>query len=407
MSGESAPSGPSISDEAIERLHRRIGIPVKWGERPRNTSATVDSIQQFTNGYGDDNPLFTDPAYASGSRYGDLVAPPLYFMTTGVSTPVTWTDEQAEAMSGGDPLRGVGQYMTYERWAFIRPITPGVRLRRKRYLDGIDVRTSTFGGGRVVVLTHRIEYSDDEGQLFALNERDYHHADRKASGESGKYRDIEIMPYSDEQMAAIEAAYAAERRRGGDPLRIEDVSPGDELPRIVKGPLTVSDIISYHVGIGLGSMAGGPLKLAYKNRQRIPSFYTKNSLNVYDVAQRCHWESEFARELGHPAAYDYGAMRTNWAVHLLTNWMGDDAWISRLSTRIRRFNYVGDTQWLGGRVESVEQGATSRVEVSIEAVNQRGEVTCEGRATVLVCDDRGVPPAFPEVTSVADLPTRL
>lgn len=407
MSGEAVDARPTISDKAIDRLHRRIGIPVKWHERPRNTSATVDSIQQFTNGYGDDNPLFTEPEYAAKSRYGALVAPPLYFMTTGVSAPVTWTDEQAEDMSGGDPLRGVGQYMTSERWAFIRPVTPGVRLWRTRYLDGVDVRTSTFGGGRVVVLTHRIEYTDDDGQLFALNERDYHNADRKASGESGKYRGIQITCYSDDQMAAIEAAYEAEWRRGRDPLRLENVSPGDELPGIVKGPLTVSDIISYHVGIGWGTMAGGPLKLAYKNRRRLPSFYTKNSLNIYDVAQRCHWESEFAQELGHPAAYDYGAMRTNWAAHLLTNWMGDDAWISRLSTRIRRFNYIGDTQWLRGRVEAVERGPAASVAVFVEAVNQREEVTCEGRATVLVSDAQGSPPAFPDVTSVTDLPTRL
>jgi acyl dehydratase len=400
-------TGPRITDEAIERLQGRIGIPVKWGGRPRNSVSSVDSIRQFATGYGDDNPLFTDQDYAEKTRWGSLLAPPMYFMSTGIRGVVDWTDEQAEAMSGGDPLRGIGQYMSSERWAFVRPVSPGVRLRQQRYLHDVDVRDSAFGGGRVVVLTQRVEYSDFDGRLFALNERSYHHADRKASGESGKYRDLKILPYSDEQMEEIGQAYDAEWRRGEDKLRISDVAVGDEIPQIVKGPLTVTDVICYHVGLGWGGMSAGPLKLAYKNRKRIPGFYTRNSLNAYDVAQRCHWESEFAQELGHPAAYDYGAMRTNWMIHLLTNWMGDDCWISRLSSRVRRFNYMGDTQWMRGRVERVDtEAAVPSVDVVIEGVNQRGETTTTATATVLLCGADGSAPDLPDL-GVGDLPERL
>jgi acyl dehydratase len=400
-------TGPRITDEAIERLQGRIGIPVKWGGRPRNSVSSVDSIRQFATGYGDDNPLFTDQNYAEKTRWGSILAPPMYFMSTGIRGAVDWTDEQAEAMSGGDPLRGIGQYMSSERWAFVRPVTPGVRLRQHRYLHDVDVRDSSFGGGRVVVLTQRVEYSDFDGRLFALNERSYHHADRKASGESGKYRDLKILPYSDEQMEEIGQAYDAEWRRGEDKLRVSDVAVGDEVPQIVKGPLTVTDVICYHVGLGWGGMSAGPLKLAYKNRKRIPGFYTRNSLNAYDVAQRCHWESEFAQELGHPTAYDYGAMRTNWMIHLLTNWMGDDCWISRLSSRVRRFNYMGDTQWMRGRVERVDTEATvPSVDVVVEGVNQRGETTTTGTATVLLCGADGSAPDLPDL-GVGDLPERL
>lgn len=400
-------SGLRISDKAIERLRSRIGIPVKWGGRPRNSVSSVDSIRQFATGYGDDNPLFNDEQYAEKTRWGALLAPPMYFMSCGNRAPVEWTEQQAQAMGGGDPLRGIGQYLSSERWAFARPVTPGLRLLQKRYLHGVDVRDSTFGGGRVVVLTQRVEYSDCDGVLYALNERSYHHADRKASGESGKYRDLKIEPYSDEQMEEIGRAYDAEWRRGEDKLRITDVSVGDKIPQIVKGPLTVTDVICYHIGLGWGGMSAGPLKLAHKNRKRIPGFYTRNSVNGYDVAQRCHWENEFAQELGHPAAYDYGAMRTNWIIHLLTNWMGDDCWISRLSARARRFNYMGDTQWLRGRVERVNaEGTVPSVDVVVEGVNQRGETTTTGAATILLCAPDGTAPALAKL-AVAELPERL
>jgi acyl dehydratase len=396
-----------ITDEAVERLRRRIGIPVRWGGRPRNTVSSVDSIRQFATGYGDDNPLFTDPGYAEKTRWRALLAPPMYFMSAGARADVKWTEQQAEAMSGGDPLRGVGQYLSSERWAFVRPVTPGLLLRQQQYLHGVEVRDSAFGGGRVVVLMQRVEYSDEDGRLFALNERSYHHADRGASGESGKYRNLKILPYTQEEMERIGKAYDDEWRRGADKLRISEVLAGDELPQIVKGPLTVTDVICYHVGLGWGGMSEGPLKLAHKNRKRIPGFYTRNSLNVYDVAQRCHWEGEFAQELGHPAAYDYGAMRTNWMVHLLTNWMGDDCWISRLSATVRRFNYMGDTQWIRGRVERVNADVCPpSVEVVMEGINQRGETTCTGEAIVLLCGADGGPPELPEL-SIGDLPERL
>ena len=68
----------------------------------------------------------------------------------------------------------------------------------------------------------------------------------------------------------------------------------------------------------------------------------KNDLGFWDSAQRCHWDDEWAQRMGHPGAYDYGVMRTNWMVHLVTNWMGDDAWIWKISASVRKFNYLGD-----------------------------------------------------------------
>ncbi len=142
-------------------------------------------------------------------------------------------------------------------------------------------------------------------------------------------------------------------------------------------------------------MPVAPSSSPHRSRKRIPAFYTRNSLNVFDVAQRCHWENESAQELGHPAAYDYGAMRTNWMVHLLiSNWMGDDAWISRLSARARRFNYVGDTQWMRGRVESGSQRMPPSVDLMVEGVNQRGETTCTSPPLYLVSTAERQPTAI-------------
>jgi acyl dehydratase len=104
-----------------------------------------------------------------------------------------------------------------------------------------------------------------------------------------------------------------------------------------------------------------------------------------------HWDTEFARRSGNPTTFDYGRMRETWLIHLCTDWMGDDAWLWKLDCEFRRFNYVGDTQWLRGVVtgKRLATGAwgdwvQAAVEVELTATNQRGEVTTPGHATILL-----------------------
>jgi hypothetical protein len=57
--------------------------------------------------------------------------------------------------------------------------------------------------------------------------------------------------------------------------------------------------------------------------------------------------------------------------------------VTRLYGELRRFNVVGDTTWIKGKVTRtyVEDGRYL-VDLDVWAENQRGEVTAPGRATV-------------------------
>jgi hypothetical protein len=117
----------------------------------------------------------------------------------------------------------------------------------------------------------------------------------------------------------------------------------------------------------------------------MPAFYVLDEYGVPDVVQRLHWDQQRAQELGLPAPYDYGQMRTCWLSHLVTNWMGDDAWLWRLSSEVRRFNFMGDTHWCTGEVTAKRiEGEHCVVDLEIRATNQRGEVTTPGLATVIL-----------------------
>src|SRR5439155_17075140 len=81
-----------------------------------------------------------------------------------------------------------------------------------------------------------------------------------------------------------------------------------------------------------------------------------------------------------------GRMRETWLVHLCTDWMGDDAWLWKLDCQFRRFNYVGDTHWMRGRVvrKFLADGDRPAVALEIHGENQRGEITTPGHATILL-----------------------
>jgi acyl dehydratase len=375
-----------INEETVELVRERIGIPTFHNQRSHNEECAGDSFRHYAQGYGDDNPLFCDPRYAESTLWGDIIAPPMYPISAGVQYRPTLSDEQKQAMSGGDPLAGIGQYMCGERWLFLKPVRAGALLHREQTLHGAELKPSSFGGGVGALVSHQVSWRDESAAPYALRFLDFWHADREHSAESGKYRNLERTVYTDEDLERIDACYEAEEVRGNVPRLFSDVHVGDTVGPIVKGPLCVADVISYHVAIGWGGYGGGASKIAYKARRRIPKFYIKNDLGYWDSAQRCHWEDEWAQHLGQPAAYDYGAMRTNWMVHLITNWMGDNAWLWKLSASIRKFNYMGDAHFLTGVVTALDE-TTSSATIEITGTNQRGDVTCLGSAVVILPTD--------------------
>lgn len=166
----------------------------------------------------------------------------------------------------------------------------------------------------------------------------------------------------------------------------------------MKGPLTVTDMICWHAGMGMGLYRVAPLRLGYENRRRIPRFYHRDELNIPDVMQRVHWDPAFARKAGNVTTFDYGRMRETWLIHLCSDWMGDDGWLWSLDCEFRHFNYVGDTHWMRGQVtrKYLADGERPAVDVELRGENQRDEVTTPARATMLLPSREHGPVRLPD-----------
>jgi len=377
-----------ITDEGIARLRKRIGIVQPNPVPPHYLRPDTDAFRIVARSYGDDNPLWCDPDHARASRWAEPTAPPpLVGGDSLIGEDVLTADDLARQHElKGDPLHGVHAFYAACEREWWTPLRAGHRVKRRNALVAALDKPSEFSGRAVHEWTAHV-FQDDDGNLLAGQYRLMIRTERTKSRARKKYADIVVEPWTDEALAAVDAQYAAEKPRGAEPRWFEDVEEGDEIGPMVKGPLTVTDMICWHVGMGMGVYGVAPLRLGYRNRKRIPRFYQRDDLNMWDAMQRVHWDPEFARRSGNPTTFDYGRMRETWLIHLLTDWMGDDAWLRRIRVEFRQFNYVGDAQWLGGRVTRkylAQDGAGEHPAVDVElwARNQRGVVTTPGSGTI-------------------------
>jgi len=387
-----------ITDEAIARLRARIGIAEPHPQPPHYRRPDVDAFRHVANAYGDDNPLFTDPDYAAGTVWGGPIAPPVLVGgdTLIGEDEVTELAEDVRDLLKGDPLRGVHAFYSASAREWWAPLRPGHRVARRNALVGALDKPSEFAERAVHEWTAQV--FRDEDSLLSAQFKLMIRTERSKARARKKYDAVELASYDDADIERIEAQYAAEGPRGAETRWWEDVAEGDEIGPLVKGPLTVTDMVCWHVGMGMGLYGVAPLRLGAANRRRVPRFYHRDDQGVPDVMQRVHWDPEFARRSGNPTTFDYGRMRETWLIHLCTDWMGDDAWLWKLDCEFRRFNYVGDTQWLSGTVARryLAEGDRPAVDLDLRAVNQRGEVTTPGHATVLLPSREHGPVRLPE-----------
>ncbi|MEE1916347.1 MaoC family dehydratase N-terminal domain-containing protein [Pseudomonas asiatica] len=364
-----------LTDHDIERAKLMLHVDLASRDQEQIGTASIDNIRSFAYACGSDNPLFCNPDYAASSRWGSVIAPSM--MAGVINRPMLGDPLPEELKAATKSLfRGIHMFISGGEWTFYRPIFPGDTLYSFGGEDGLEVKQSEFAGRSVTRFNSQVKVNQ-RGEVVSVYRYRAILTERKKARETGKYKDIQPATYTDEDLARIDEIYSAERSRGADTLYFEDLEIGSALPGGASGPLTVTDVVNFHGG-GYGWVPYGLRtgRMWNNNRKRIAPFYVKNAYGVPDVAQRLHWDSDWAQAIGNPMAYDYGVMRENYLFRYLTDWAGDNGWVYKQYDEIRKFNYMGDTQFISGEVvgKRVENGL-NLVDVKVKMTNQRGEDT--------------------------------
>jgi benzylsuccinate CoA-transferase BbsF subunit len=366
--GSPALSPTRITDAMLARERAKIGEPV-GRLQPFVEVATRDAIRHWADGIGDRNPLWTNPAYAARTRWGDVIAPP---------TMVLAMDRNIVRARGFSGVHGWHMRTDFE-WSDV--IATGRSLDGTSVVESIEPVESRYAGGTAydqVIRTDLVDATTRQG--VCVTRSFIRRFDREAGERTKKYQRTKQI-YTDEQLAAIDQEYQRESPRGAEPRYAEDVHVGDELAPITRGPLTITDCVAFVMGWG-GAYIHAHGK-AWDFEREHPGVFPRNESNIPDSPERTHWSDAFAQAIGAPAAFDYGPQRIAWCGTLVTNWMGDNAELRRLSVRLVRPNYHGDTVRISGRVRAIDVPSRTAT-IDFAGINQLGEAVVEGDAGVLL-----------------------
>ena len=363
----------TITDDAVESLRRLIGVPIADTVEPWCYEASRDNIRHYAHGIGDDNPLWCDPRYAAETNFAEIVAPPSFVFALS---------RILSGYVGGLP--GIHAMWAGSNSTWHRPIRVGTQIKTTAYLKDLIQHETRFAG-RAFQQIYHVDFMDSAGVLLCGGDSWCFRTERDTAREFGtKYATSKIRQptrYGPEDLKRVFEAYEAESIRGKEPRYVEDVAIGDEIPAIVKGPMTVTGFIAF--AQGWGGLYIRANKLAYQQLRKHPGLGISNALGVPDVPERVHWENELATDVGTPGAYDYGPERCSWLMHHVTNWMGDSGFLRSHRCEVRHHNVVGDLITISGKVTGKEEDENGRyVVIEQEARNQHEELSAIGTATV-------------------------
>ena len=219
-----------ISDDQITELNKKVGVLVRpdladW--QLADARVTRSSIRTWAVLNADMRPLYMDPEHAAGSPWKTIIAPPALIVSQEQIDPET------------EVLAGSFSVLNSAEIDFNRPISMGDTIVSESEIRSVEEITESADSGRVVsvVIESRVETQDQQpvGKVVL----DWHLFERGSAAQRALFGDREdAHMHSQEDIEALGAEYKLETQRGADTLYWEDVTEGDELQALLKGPTT-------------------------------------------------------------------------------------------------------------------------------------------------------------------------
>lgn len=397
-------------DKMVEDCKRRFAEISGWAKPMRGSGlVTAEGLMRSASAVSH-NPFWTNEAYATGTRWGGLIAYPMYSAGGGNATTVP--SETPEC--GFDRQLWPGQ-----DWEFFQPVRVGDTLRAwMRNPQLIEQKVPDRDGIR--------GFLNLESDCDLVNQRDEIVTTTQNYTVRIFYPDgVPMFPtiwdrcgFTKEEIFYLDRLARAEKVRGADVRYWEDVNVGDMLDPVVIGPTNMNDIGSQGGGGGApsggapgGGFPGGPgmdqqapiSKLLEKEGVIARDEYIKGATGLYyksggDMMR--HWDDIYARAEGEPGAFLWGMMSINSMTRCLTNWIGDDAFVRRWKWRHIFRTLVGDASYSIGKVTNKRmENGEYLIDVFIWQQDMRGFIVDCAIATVALRSKTEPYPEFKRVVS--------
>jgi hypothetical protein len=339
-------------------VDRHLGRPIRSGLQLKE-AICVQDIRGWVQAQHNPNPLHFDEEYASKTKFGRIVAPQSFDIACEHNHGVI--PALAGEIPGGHELWGGAE------WFFYGPrIYPGDRITCERTPYDYKITQTRFAGPTLfqrgdVVFTN--QNGETISRMRSTAVRYLSENARRIGLRTGSVEASEDPEFTREELDEIEEQKQEYYRSfHNKPVRWgNEVQPGEKLTRGVLGPHSLvtltTDWRSYLWNRGWGSSqfdgeyhpygADGVKKI---ERVKLDPDYRDM---VYHGPARGHLDPKFARTVGMPRGYAFGASMCGWVIDYVSNWAGHEGFITRCKYSARSPILCGDVTYMDGSVSEV------------------------------------------------------
>jgi hypothetical protein len=369
-------------------VDRWVGVPLGGGYL--KDPVHVNDIRRWVQGMQNPNRLYYDDRFAAEGRFGRIVAPQSFAVATDVGHGAT------PAIQGTIP----GSHMIFggDEWWFFGPrIEPGDNIKGERMLFDYRVTETRFAGP-TMFSRGDTTYINQRGEMIAKQRSTSIRYLAEEARRRAQFSERDDPEWGDDALADIDeqkfAYYAT--FRGHDRLLWKDVNEGDRLPTRPIGPHTLMSFTTewraFNMNIwGAADYWGVSTTDAAGWLPEMSRDPTKAAIDptradgLYQGPSRGHVQPRYARLIGMPRGYGYGATMGAWILDYLTNWSGEWGEIVHSNAQYRNPAFTGDATFLNGTVtgKDIDPGTGHHLAfVEYTMTNQRDAVMAKGTAEI-------------------------
>lgn len=351
-----------------------------------------NDIRRWVHAMHYPNLLHFDPKFASESRFGKLVAPQSFAIATddghGAGPACVGKIPESHLLFGGD-----------EWWFYGPRIQPGDTIENKRVPFDYVVKETGFGP--TCFQRGDNNYVNQNGEAIAKQRSTAIRYLASAGGGSVNEADFSEPEWSDEEMDAFDARrfiwVKMLRDLGHKERWWDDVAVGDQLPERLFGPHSVASFTTEwraYIVNNWGTMdlrkndleaLGFTREMAgYENDPDMMLDNTFLTDGAYYGPSRGHLFPKYARRIGMPRGYGYGASMGSWVTDYLSGWAGEHGMVVHSTANYRGPALTGDVTIQTAEVteKSIDAEGRHLIHVKHLMENQRGVKMCTGTAEI-------------------------
>jgi acyl dehydratase len=386
----------------VSDLDRYMGVPMRPGELKEPVA--LNDIRRWVQAMHYPNPLHYDERWAAESRWGEIVAP-LSF-TVACDTSHGASPAQVGRIPGSHLIFGGDDW-----WFFGPRVRPGDKLVCHRMPYDYKVADTKFAGPTCFQRGDTL-YINQKGERVALQrstairygvqgakDKDMFGSDAGGSdgpdssdpsASNGTSSDGE-PEWTDEQLAELEERKLAFidqiQTLGHDKRLFSSVAAGDVLAENVLGPHSLASFATEWRAYPMttwGATAKGPTTVraeelgytkemaGFEGDRRMERVNPELTDGAYYGPSRGHLQPRWARHVGMPRGYGYGASMGAWILDYVAAWAGEWGTITHSSAQYRNPALTGDATFISGQVVDTRI-ERKRVHIAVVKVEMRNQ----------------------------------